>query len=536
MNRMNIDLSNWREFFVEKEPRRQQVEVFDFLQKNYNKYKNILLNCATGTGKSAIALTLARTIYSNQPNPSTVDQKFHSYITTTSLQLQDQYIASYQNFNLRNISSAANFKCTRNISDLNCQEGKALSRKVKSKCRNCPYDLEKLLFLKSPVGITNLAYYLYQTEYAFDKLPKRELMIFDEGHRTEDWIRSFITFSLSKQTINNFQLQPPKPKKDGSYIISELKEWIFGVYSPRLLEEISHLELALQEIDNESDPEYISLHRKLERILNILTKFQEYEKEWNSAEWVAEWSDDKILVTPLSSKKYMDRLLFSKNNKNVIMSATLLDKDYIIKEYGLEPDETCFFSLDSEFPKENRPTFYLPCGKIKHDDLEKTTKPFSEMTNNVLKEHINEKGIIFTTSYKQTQIIKQQTKNDRLLTHESSKDKNETIDKHFKSKNTVLLSPTMNEGLDLKDDLSRFQIMLKMPFPSLGSIYNRKKADRFPEWYAYQTVLTLIQMSGRSVRSKEDHCVTYIFDENFLWFYKKWIKFFPKYWRDALHT
>ena len=123
----------------------------------------------------------------------------------------------------------------------------------------------------------------------------------------------------------------------------------------------------------------------------------------------------------------------------------------------------------------------------------------------------------------------------RLTTHIDSKDKESALIKHKNTENSVLISPSMSEGVDLKDDLSRFQIIIKMPFPSLESNFVKRKSILLPDWYAYQTLLTLIQSTGRSIRNENDFSVTYILDENFLWFYNKWKKFIPKYWSDALH-
>ena len=40
--------------------------------------------------------------------------------------------------------------------------------------------------------------------------------------------------------------------------------------------------------------------------------------------------------------------------------------------------------------------------------------------------------------------------------------------KHYESKKqTVLISPSLHLGVDLKDDLSRFQVIVKVPYPDL---------------------------------------------------------------------
>ena len=59
-------------------------------------------------------------------------------------------------------------------------------------------------------------------------------------------------------------------------------------------------------------------------------------------------------------------------------------------------------------------------------------------------------------------------KSKRLLTHDSN-NRDEILNKHIHSKKpTVLISPSMEEGVDLKGDKSRFQIICKIPYTYLG--------------------------------------------------------------------
>jgi Rad3-related DNA helicase len=71
------------------------------------------------------------------------------------------------------------------------------------------------------------------------------------------------------------------------------------------------------------------------------------------------------------------------------------------------------------------------------------------------------------------------------------------------------------EGLDLKDDTSRFQIFFKVPYPSLGDPLIKAKMQTSNEWYNWKTLNNIYQGIGRSVRSKDDWAVTYIIDGTF---------------------
>ena len=78
----------------------------------------------------------------------------------------------------------------------------------------------------------------------------------------------------------------------------------------------------------------------------------------------------------------------------------------------------------------------------------------------------------------------------------------------------VLISPSAFEGIDLSDDLSRFQIIVKAPFPSLGDKRMKFILDKYPEIYEIITIQKLVQGAGRSVRSPDDYAKTYILDQN----------------------
>ena len=92
----------------------------------------------------------------------------------------------------------------------------------------------------------------------------------------------------------------------------------------------------------------------------------------------------------------------------------------------------------------------------------------------------------------------------------------------------------MVSGVDLKDDLSRFQIIIKIPFPYLGSnkIKQRQKTNK--EWYSWKTVIDLIQAYGRSIRSEEDWAETYILDSSFSDLLKYNSNLIPRYITDAI--
>jgi Rad3-related DNA helicase len=92
----------------------------------------------------------------------------------------------------------------------------------------------------------------------------------------------------------------------------------------------------------------------------------------------------------------------------------------------------------------------------------------------------------------------------------------------------------MTEGVDLKDDLSRFQVFLKVPFPYLGDQVTQKRMKLNSSWYAFMTARTIVQGIGRSIRNENDSAVTYILDSCFHQFYRQNKKMFPLSFQQSI--
>lgn len=141
------------------------------------------------------------------------------------------------------------------------------------------------------------------------------------------------------------------------------------------------------------------------------------------------------------------------------------------------------------------------------------------------------KGMIQTGSYKMSYNIIDMMPLDvrkRVFIYKNSKDKDIILKKFKNSIDGILIGPTLNEGIDLPDDLCRFIIISKMPYPSLADKLVKKKIELFPKWYASSTASKVIQGIGRGNRNKEDWCITYILDGCFHRLYEETKEQFPE--------
>ena len=125
------------------------------------------------------------------------------------------------------------------------------------------------------------------------------------------------------------------------------------------------------------------------------------------------------------------------------------------------------------------------------------------------------KGIIQTASYEFAKDLYNDAPLDlqrRMLIYNNSNEKSDFIEIHKKSHNTILVGPSLSEGIDLPGDLCRFIIILKVPYASLGDKLVKAKMELFPDWYKSDASNNIIQGIGRGNRSKDDWCLTYIMD------------------------
>lgn len=243
------------------------------------------------------------------------------------------------------------------------------------------------------------------------------------------------------------------------------------------------------------------------------------------------------------------RKIFETGEVIVLMSATILDHIAFCESIGLAKDEVKFISVGTEFPVANRPIHCLNVEKLDYENLQKeeVQKKIVDTINAIMEKHSNQKGIIHATSISQMRWILQGLSDDnrlRIITTPMERDSiddemsREQVVKHHKenSRPTVLLSASLYEGLDLKHDLARFAIILKIPWPDSKDRWIKAKMTGNWRWYTWQAGLRLVQAYGRTVRDKEDWAITYVLDSGVPQFCVKNKAVIPQWVREAIRV
>ena len=100
----------------------------------------------------------------------------------------------------------------------------------------------------------------------------------------------------------------------------------------------------------------------------------------------------------------------------------------------------------------------------------------------------------------------------------------------------VYVSPSIKDGVDLRDDACRFQILTNQPNPNMGDnqINKRVTENKDWKWYFYQAAMDLQQAYGRGVRHESDACDFYVLDNRFDDLLRKYSDLFDEYFLEAI--
>jgi Rad3-related DNA helicase len=224
----------------------------------------------------------------------------------------------------------------------------------------------------------------------------------------------------------------------------------------------------------------------------------------------------------------------------VLSSAFLGRREAIAGYFGLEPDGVRAFASESPFALEQRLIEYRPVGALSKATLSELEPALFGEVASILAAHPAEKGLVHAASYAGARRLlgdlaaRAPEQYRRMIFVESSEAKGRALEQHRASAQpTVLLSPSLREGVDLPDDFLRFQVITKVPYPDLGDPWTATRQARDPQWYALETAKALVQAYGRSCRHAGDHGVTYVLDAHFARFLQRYRPLLPAWFREA---
>ncbi|MFQ5475460.1 MAG: helicase C-terminal domain-containing protein [Nitrosopumilus sp.] len=520
-------------------PREIQKEIITEIEENLKSgYKKIVLCAPTGVGKSLIGATVSRYFDS-------------SFTVTASKHLQDQYIKDIQF--LKPVKGKQNFPCLKLMSSekvdnsrramrwgLTCDKGQCQERVSKNgkeiievckfkptikqveentqDSQSCHYYLQKYEALVSKHSLWNYHAFFQIMKFnknLFEDYLNRKVSVFDEAHKIEDQIIQFVGFDIFSGQVDECNLNSEK------YDFTDLDSMI------KLTDDIAYsyakqIKDIKESTGFQNNPDYeliTRLARRFDRAAQAKIDIMDDKYNFVVNDPVKDLNGNfrTISIKPIDVSKFANT--FFETEHQIFMSATI-DKSSFCENMGLEKNDVAFIdTTKSPFPVENRKIDLLNIRRLSYGSTEEDELEVIKTIDRILDEHSNERGLILTSSIPRCQKIlrylsPKNTGRIRIC-HSKNKDgktQDEVIFEHAKDPTGVLLSSSLWEGVDLKDNLSRFQIIAKIPYPNYKEKRTKAKMDKFPLWYTSQTLTKLLQGFGRSIRSEDDWARTFVLD------------------------
>lgn len=460
-------------------PRPVQVEALREIERAWSSADVFVVNLPVGSGKSRIAVTLAR--WANKRH------SLSSSITTPTNLLVEQYTKDFSR--LFTLAKRDSYPC-HTVTDISCGAFRDANAR---QCNDCHYTRLTRQAHAVPYGIFNnhiyLAHGLYKNVMIADEAhnlvhllqDRAALRFWTHDYRFPEWVRDYGTLlrwleanprldEEAKLQKLHAELTGPKPR----YVISRQDE----MYRGTLRDGIS-----LSPVDVRDEPPIF-------------------------------WPNQKV-------------------KKIVLLSATIGKKD--IEQLGLDKRRVIFINATSPVDKSRRPIISLAVCNMSMKYQNESVPVVARTVRELLRLH-SEKGIIHATYSVAEKLRLILHDEPRLQWHdrEHAKEAYEDFKNSPPDSGQVLVASGMYEGIDLPYDAARWQALTKVPYPSLAEPAIKYLADKDPEWYQWETAKLVLQASGRVVRASDDWGITYILDSSFEQLYEKAEHLFPQWWQDSL--
>ncbi len=508
-------------------PRPQQRDALDGIGAGWKKTKFVICNAPTGVGKTAIAKAIANSSKDISDSHKELIRCYDAYnidytkggyayhdefmqapkastiALTITKSLQDQYTREFKD--IARYKGKSNYLCDID-EELSVDIGPCVYvAGQRDECwmqNRCPYFEARNEALTAKFTALNYNLYLTLPEH----LKQREFLICDEASEIEDILVNQYSFEINYKVIK-FALGMAFSKIPRSNKQAQIK-WLI-----ELTANLDNTIDAIKKRLSKSDQKEQNLMQRLTAARKVMESVDKVIGAWKDNEYLLDNNGTNDVLTPLRVNRFADDL-FKDAKYVLLMSATIVDHEQFARTLGIDDYE--YVEVPSPFDANKSPIY---AGKLtlNHKTLESTLPTVVNHIKVLAASHPNDKGVIHTHTNKITKYLQDHLGDtDRFIFREPGVTNEDILEAHEESTGpSVLVSPSLTHGVDLKGELARWQIIIKLPYLPLGSVRIKALFDKDKKWYTNKMMSNLIQASGRGTRSTDDWCVTYIFDANF---------------------
>lgn len=485
----------------------------------------IIINAPTGSGKSFISKTianyssLAKKQYVAMLCPScrwallaqTGEYSFGTAVLTCTKSLQDQYQMMFKDGSV--LKGKINYRCAED-NGLLCDMGRCIFEDgLRDECwksHSCPYYQARL-----DAACNQCSFYSYSMFLSLPDFVKwKDFIVCDEASELEDVIVGEYTLEVNlvelMKHVDSMPIVPDEGSSDTLYF-----RWMKETHAA--------VESALRELTSSMEGKKDGKKKKLSKedkhrlafLLRAEGDFKKTLEVWDETEWFKIHRDDGCIVfIPYQIDKLAQR--FFRYGKTVIlMSATIVNPKKYAQILGIED----YHFIDAPSPMDPGRAFITPHPKEfrpNYRNKNAVIPMMAEEAKRICESFPDKKGIIHSNSFDIQRMIQNVLGIDgRYIYRRAGYSNEQLMEIHKTTKEpTVLVSPSMTHGIDLKGHLGEFQIIMKAPYPNLGDPRIKRKFDEDREWYVDKMLSTLVQACGRCNRAVDDLSITFIMDRN----------------------
>jgi Rad3-related DNA helicase len=509
--------------------RQYQKEAIEYVLESDKKF--IFLEAPCGSGKSLVGLISA--ICKNGANYS-----------VHSKTLQHQITKDFPE--AKSLFGRANYSCAHNPA-LTCAECfHTSSLPCEYKKNKCSYEIQKSRVLTSRLRILNYDYLLSECNYVgkFSVLenPAKNFNVLDEADSIENTLVNFVTLTFTSYGLGRLGLKNEiedlkHTSKDKEKLLSSWKRFA-ELAMERASEIKKSLDIRVAHFYAPLTHDNIRTLKDRTGIVRMMEKIKLFIKNVDETWLYDDSQEGRYVFRPLwLNEEIANQFMWRHSNKWLLMSASFLPINIECKRLGIPLDEIDYKVLPSTFPVSRRPIHIEEAVNLTSKTMAEETPKLISRIDEIIKSHPTEKGLIHAVSFKLADEIYRGIDSDRLIIHDSA-NRQDKLDFFMASKDPlVLISPSMARGVSMEMDLCRFIIIAKAPFLSLAEkitaarVYGSKLGS---EWYAATMLTTVLQATGRGMRSKDDFCETWILDAQFNRVYLQKPSYLPFWWKDAV--
>jgi ATP-dependent DNA helicase DinG len=223
--------------------------------------------------------------------------------------------------------------------------------------------------------------------------------------------------------------------------------------------------------------------------------------------YVVDTTENSLLVTPIvTPRTFLKRVI---DKRGILTSATLLPHD--VREI-LGRKDYPFIDLGTSIPKENRRVIWSP-SKFSHSAADIDIPALAARIEDIYNATGKKNTLVHVTYSLMLRLLPYMRQS--VIWHDET-NKAEAIER-FLTNGGIMLGAGMSEGLDLKGDLCRTQIITTLQFPNIADpwVSKRKALPDGEEWMIGEVMKVLRQQVGRGTRGENDYCENYVLDNRF---------------------